>query len=184
MPNNLNLSDIAKEYQNFISVQDYSKKPEIKDVQVVQINVFTGEDGDFSELVRLTPEGKLEAFPNFLPRQISRSKVLPGSVKAWHFHLKQDEIQTVLPEDKLIIGLWDLREESPTKGMTMRLAFGGGKGHWVYIPRGVAHGYMNPFVKDATVLYLTSEQFNIEDPDEQRLPWDSMGPDFWKITRE
>ncbi|HYK09135.1 MAG TPA: dTDP-4-dehydrorhamnose 3,5-epimerase family protein [Candidatus Eisenbacteria bacterium] len=180
----LSKSDIAKEYQPFMYVQDYSKKSVIEGVQVVEIKVFTGEDGDFSELARFTQDGKLEAFPEFTVRQMSRSKVMPKAVKAWHFHLKQDEIQTVLPEDKLTIGLWDLRENSKTKGQTMRLSFGGGKSHWVFIPKGVAHGYMNPFEHPATVIYMTSEQFNMEDPDEMRMPWDSMGKEFWELPKE
>lgn len=180
----LSKSDIAKEYQPFMSVQDYSPKQKIEGVEVVEMKVFTGEDGDFSELARLTPDGKLEGFPNFQMRQISRSKIIPKAIKAWHFHLKQDEIQTVLPEDKLIIGLWDLRENSPTKGQTMRLALGDGKAHWVFIPKGVAHGYMNPYGKTATVIYFVSEQFDVKNPDEMRLPWDSMGADFWKIAKE
>lgn len=180
----LQKSDIAKEYQPFITIQDYSPKQKIDGVQVVEMKVFTGEDGDFSELARLTSDGKLEGFPDFQIKQISRSKIIPKAIKAWHFHLKQDEIQTVLPEDNLIIGLWDLREKSPTKGMTMRLAFGGGKAHWVYIPKGVAHGYMNPYKKSATVIYMMTEQFDIKDPDEMRMPWDSMGEDFWKIAKE
>ena len=180
----LTKNDIAKEYQHFMTVQDYSPKQKIEGVEVVEMKVFTGEDGDFSELGRLTPDGKMEQFPDFQIRQISRSKVLPGSIKAWHFHLKQEEIQTVLPEDKLIIGLWDLREKSKTKGMTMRLALGGGKAHWVYIPKGVAHGYMNPFNKPSTVIYFVSEQFDMKDPDEMRMPWDSMGKEFWEIAKE
>lgn len=180
----LTKQDIAKEYQPFMYVQDYSKKPTIDGVQVVEMKVFTGEDGDFSEIARLTPNGKLEAFPDLQVRQVSRSLVMPKSVKAWHFHLKQEEVQTVLPQDKLIVGLWDLRENSKTKGQTMRLALGGGKAHWVYIPQGVAHGYMNPFENPATVIYFVSEQFDAKDPDEMRMPWDSMGKDFWEITKE
>lgn len=181
---NLSKSDIAKEYQPFITLQDYSKKPLIEGVSITEIPIFTGEDGDFSELARFTENATLESFPDFKVRQMSRSKVMPKTIKAWHFHLKQDELQTALPEDKIIFGLWDLRETSKTKGMTMRLALGGGKAHWVYIPKGVAHGYMNPFEKEATVLYVTSEQFNAKDPDEMRLPWDSMGEDFWQLSKE
>ncbi|HSD98875.1 MAG TPA: dTDP-4-dehydrorhamnose 3,5-epimerase family protein [Patescibacteria group bacterium] len=180
----LTKSDIAKQYQPFVSTQDYSPKQKIDGVEVVEMKVFTGEDGDFSELARLSPDGKLEEFPHFHIRQISRSLVMPKSVKAWHFHLKQEEIQTVLPGDKLIVGLWDLREKSPTKGQTMRLALGGGKAHWVRIPQGVAHGYMNPFENPATVIYFVSEQFDIKNPDEMRLPWDSLGEKFWEITKE
>lgn len=180
----LSKQDIAKEYQHFMSVQDYSPKPKIDGVEVKEMKVFTGEDGDFSELARLNVDGTMEGFLDFQIRQISRSLVLPGSIKAWHFHLKQNEIQSVLPGDKLLIGLWDLREDSKTKGMTMRLALGGGKAHWIYIPKGVAHGYMNPYEKAATVVYFVSEQFNMEDPDEMRMPWDSMGKDFWEVAKE
>lgn len=184
MPNPLTLSDIAKEYQNFIHVQDYTKKPVIEGVKITEIRNFIGEDGDFSEVLRLTPEGIAEGFEDFKVRQINRSMVMPGTIKAWHFHLKQDEAQTVLPSDKLLIGLWDLREKSPTKDITTKLVFGGGKSYMVFIPRGVAHGYMNLSQNPATVFYFVSEQFTMDDPDELRLPWDSMGPDFWQITRE
>lgn len=180
----LSRNDIAKEYQPFISVQDYSSKPVIEGVEIVEMKVFTGEDGDFSELVRFTPDGKLEGFPDFQVRQINRSMVVPGTVKAWHFHLKQDEVQTVLPQDKLLVGLWDLRENSKTKGQTMRLSLGGGKAHWIFLPKGVAHGYMNPYKKSSTVLYLVSEQFDTKNPDEMRLPWDAMGKEFWEISKE
>ena len=180
----LSKQDIAKEYLPFMSVQDYGPQQKIEGVAIAEIKVFVGEDGDFSELARLSPDGKLEAFPDFQVRQISRSKVLPGSVKAWHFHLKQDEVQSVLPDDKLIVGLWDLRENSKTKGQTMKIVLGGGKAHWIYIPKGVAHGYTNPYKKPATVLYFVSEQFDIKDPDEMRIPWDAMGKDFWEVAKE
>lgn len=180
----LTKQDIAKEYQPFISVQDYSPKQKIDGVEVKEIKVFTGEDGDFSELGRLTEKGTLEEFPDFQVRQISRSLVLPKTVKAWHFHLKQEEIQTILPQNKLIFGLWDLREKSKTKGMTMKLALGGGKAHWVYIPAGIAHGYMNPYSQPTTVIYFVNQQFDIKNPDEMRMPWDSMGEKFWEITKE
>lgn len=180
----LDIIDIGKEYQHFIKVQDYTKKPAIEGVKIVEIKNFVGEDGDFSEVLRLTPEGTAEGFEDFHVRQINRSLVMPQTIKAWHFHLKQDEAQTVLPADKLLIGLWDLRENSQTKDTTMRLVFGGGKSYMVFIPKGVAHGYMNLSSKPATVFYFVSEQFNIEDPDELRLPWDSLGKEFWEITKE
>lgn len=184
MSDPLTLSDIGKEYHNFINVQDYSKKPVIEGVKITEIRNFVGEDGDFSEILRLSPEGMAEGFEDFKVRQINRSLVMPGTVKAWHFHLKQVEAQTVLPSDKLLIGLWDLREDSPTKDTTMRLVFGGGKSYMVFIPKGVAHGYMNLSQKASTVFYFVSEQFKIEEPDELRLPWDALGKDFWEITRE
>lgn len=179
----LTKDDIDKKVRSKMAVQDYTKKPAIEGVSVKEIRNMVGEDGDFSEVLRLTPTGEAEGYPGLQVRQINRSKVMPGTIKAWHFHLRQDEIQTVNPEDNLVIGLWDVREKSPTKGMTMKIVMGGGKAHLLYIPRGVAHGYMNISPKCATMIYVVSEQFSLEDTDERRLPWDSM-KDFWKATHE
>lgn len=179
----LNLDDIAQDLREKVFVQDYSKKPVIEGVQVKELRNMVGEDGDFSELMRLTENGEAEGFPGFHVRQINRSKMLPGAIKAWHVHFKQDEIQSVSPEDHLVVGLWDTRENSPTKGLTMKLVLGGGKAHTVYIPKGVAHGYMNVSKKAATIMYFVSEQFNLEDPDERRIPWNSV-ENFWEVSHE
>lgn len=183
MPDYLSHNDIDKKFRGKVAVQDYSRKPIIEGVQIREIRNMVGEDGDFSELLRLTPTGEAEGFPDFQVRQINRSKMLPGAIKAWHVHFKQDEIQTVRPEDHLVVGLWDVREKSSTKGQTMKLVLGGGKSHMVYIPKGVAHGYMNVSHKSATILYFVSEQFTIDEPDERRLPWDAVR-DFWEPTHE
>ncbi len=179
----LTRDDIAQDVREKIFTQDYSKKPVIEGVQVKEIRNMVGEDGDFSELLRVTDNGEAEGYEGFKVRQINRSKMMPGAIKAWHVHYKQDEIQTVSPEDHLVIGLWDVREGSPTKGMTMKLVFGGGKAHHVYIPKGVAHGYMNVSKKPATIMYFVSEQFNLEAVDENRLPWNSV-EGFWEPTHE
>lgn len=177
-------NQLLKDFQAKMYVQDYSRKTVIDGVKIVPVNNFTGEDGDFSELLRLNAHGENENFPGFRIAQINRSKMMPGAVKAWHFHLKQEEIQTVLPEDHLLVGLWDLRDKSPTKGVSMRLVLGGGKAHLVYIPKGVAHGYTNLSGKPATIIYFMDQQFDIKDPDEHRLPWDSLGADFWNAQRD
>ena len=179
----LTKQDIEGKYRGKVYVQDYSKKPLIDGVKIVEIRNLVGEDGDMSELLRLTPTGEAEGFPGFQVRQLNRAKMLPNAIKAWHLHYKQEEIQTVRPDDHLVFGLWDLREKSPTKGLTMRFALGGGKAHLLYIPQGVAHGYMNVSGNPATIIYATSEQFDVENPDENRLPWDSI-KDFWEPKHE
>ena len=183
MPDNLTLDNISSDFRDKVFVQDYSQKPVIEGVSVKEIRNMIGEDGDFSELLRLTENGDVEGYEGFKVRQINRSKMMPGAIKAWHLHFRQDEIQTVNPENHLVIGLWDVRENSPTKGQTMKLAFGGGKAHHIFIPRGVAHGYMNVSKDPATIIYFVSEQFNLEDVDERRLPWNSV-EGFWNPTHE
>lgn len=183
MPDNLSLDNITSELRDKVFVQNYSKKPVIEGVEVKEIRNMIGEDGDLSELLRLNDHGEAEGYPGFKVRQINRSKMLPGAIKAWHVHFRQDEIQTVNPENHLVIGLWDVRENSSTKGQTMKLVLGGGKAHHLFIPKGVAHGYMNVSKKLATIIYFVSEQFNPEDVDERRLPWNSV-EGFWEPTHE
>jgi hypothetical protein len=47
----------------------------------------------------------------------------------------------------------------------------------------VAHGCANISPKSANMFYLTNQQFNVESPDEYRLPWDHFGKDFWEMTK-
>lgn len=176
---NLNNSDIDKKFQSKIFVQDYSKKPMIEGVRIIDLKRFVGEDGTFEELTRINDQGYLEIFPDFKVRQINRSKILPGAVKAWHIHYYQEDIWYVGPEDHMILGLWDLREKSKTKDLKMRIVMGATYSRLVYVPRGVAHGVVNVANKEGTIIYFVNNQFNFNDPDERRLRWDEAGSDFW-----
>lgn len=183
MNQTLTHKDIDGKYQKKVFLEDYSKKPVIEGVQIVELRTIVGEDGDFSELMRVNENGESQQFPGFFLKQVNRSKLAPGSIKAWHLHYNQEDIWHVLPSDKLFVALLDVRKDSPTKHMTMRLALGGGKSYLVYIPRGVAHGVANFSKKDATMLYFVNQNFNIDNPDEERLPWDIIGADFWEVTK-
>lgn len=176
-------TDIDEKYSEKLFVQDYAKKPTIEGVKIVELRNSTGEDGDFSELMRLNDQGEFLEFPGFFPKQINRSRVIPGSIKAWHIHYNQDDVWHIPPGDSLLVGIVDVRKNSPTKHIIMRLALGNGKAHLLYIPRGVAHGVANLSKKDATILYFVNQQFDIINPDEHRLPWDILGSDFWQITK-
>jgi dTDP-4-dehydrorhamnose 3,5-epimerase len=184
MPEPLLPKDIDGKYVKKIFMQDYTKKPLIEGVKIIEVRNMIGEDGDFSELMRLNENGESIDFPGFFLKQVNRSKMLPGSIKAWHVHYNQEDIWSIRPEDKLTVGLWDLRKDSPTKGMTMKLPLGGGKAHLVYIPRGVAHGAANISLETSTMIYFVNQHFNIDNPDEQRLPWDSVDEFFWEAPRE
>ncbi len=164
--------------------QDYSPKPTIDNVQILQIRNFVGENGDFSELLRLTDAGESELIAGFHIRQINRSKQYTKAVKAWHLHYKQDEIWYVPPDEHLLLGLWDVRDDSKTKGVLQKIPLGGGNSIAVYIPRGVAHGAVNFSGKKANVYYFVNNQFDQASPDEHRLPWDAAGKEFWDAPKE
>lgn len=180
----MTIDDIDESVRSKVYTQDYSPKTLIDGVKVIQLKHAVGEDGDFIELMRFTKDGKTELFPGFQLAQINYSTQFPESVKAWHMHLKQDEIWFVPEQSRLLAGLWDLRKDSKTKGVTNRIALGGSSNRALYIPRGVAHGSVN-FSKDlGIIMYFTNSHFDKENPDEHRIPWDSLGADFWKPERD
>lgn len=174
----LTLQDIKIEYKNQVTTQDYSKKPTIEGIQVFDLKCFSAEDGYFMELGRLN-SGIILAVPEFDVKQISYSQVLPGGIKAWHLHFNQEDLWFVPPDDHLLVGLCDLRANSPTSGVTSRIVMGNHKSQLLIIPRGVAHGCANVSHQPITMMYLTNQEFNLEDPDEHRLPYDFLGNDFW-----
>lgn len=175
--------EIMSSVQSQVSTQGYSGRQRIDGLQIVEIRRMAGEDGTFEELLRLNEEGNLMAIPEFKVRQVNRSKLLAGAIKAWHLHYNQEDVWYVAPDDHMMLGLWDVRENSPTKDMKMRVPLGAGTSKLVYIPRGVAHGVVNISNKEGNIIYFVNQQFNVEDPDERRLPWDAAGADFWVPER-
>ena len=183
MPDPLTLDDIDEKSAGQIYVQDYSAKPKISGVKIIPIKNFVGEDGDFSEIIRMSG-GKIEGLEDMEVRQVNRSRLLAGGIKAWHLHFQQEDIFYLPPSDSLLVGLWDLRKNSETNGVSMKIALGGGQSSLLYIPRGVAHGMVNVSGEPIDLFYFVSGQFDASNPDERRLPWDSLGADFWTPTKE
>ncbi len=178
---NLTPSDFAPEYRDLISTQYYGKKPAIDGVRLIELRTMTDDGGSFLEIARFDESGHLDSLPDFQVRQTSFSLVLPGAIKAFHLHFRQDDVWFVPPGDRLLAGLIDVRANSPSKGVSMRVALGGGKAQLLFIPRGVGHGVANLGTVPGTIFYFVNQQFNLDDPDERRLPHDCVGDHFWEI---
>ena len=183
MSKTLTLEDIDEKNRGKIYVQDYSAKPQIEGVKIIFVRNFIGEDGDFSEIIRLT-NGEIEGIEGMKVAQVNRSKLLPGSIKGWHLHFKQEDIFYLPPSDSLLVGLWDVRQSSPTSGVSMKITLGAGQSSLLYIPRGVAHGMTNISGEPIDLFYFVNQQFDVKNPDERRLPWDSLGADFWTPKKD
>ncbi|MFA6081602.1 MAG: dTDP-4-dehydrorhamnose 3,5-epimerase family protein [Patescibacteria group bacterium] len=174
----LTIKDFEEKTQKNIYKQNYISTRLIEGVKLVDIKNIPSEEGDFSEIVRLN-KGRLKQIPDFEIAQINRTRLLPNSIKAWHLHFKQDFVWYVSPFDHLFVGLWDLRKKSKTNGQIMRIILGAGRSRLLLIPKGVAQGTA-VFQHLPLDLYVLSDQeFNIKNPDERRLPWDSLGQNFW-----
>jgi dTDP-4-dehydrorhamnose 3,5-epimerase len=165
----LTLEDLDDQVRGKVYVQDYSAKPTIEGVKIIPVRNFVGEDGDFSEIIRMD-SGEIEGIEGMRVAQVNRSKLLSGSIKAWHLHFNQEDIFYLPPSDSLLVGLWDLRKSSSTS--------------LLYIPRGVAHGMTNVSGEPIDLFYFVNGQFDAKNPDERRLPWDSLGKDFWTPNKD
>lgn len=183
MLDKLTPADLGPEFQAALTTQEYTKKTPIEGVRLIDLRLMIDDGGSFAELVRFDENGCLLAIPEFKVRQSSYSQVLPGAVKAFHLHYNQEDVWFVPPTDRLLIGLIDARKGSPTYNTSMRFVMGGGKAQLLYIPRGVGHGGANIGTEPATILYYVNQQFDLNDPDERRLPWDFLGKEFWQITQ-
>jgi dTDP-4-dehydrorhamnose 3,5-epimerase len=174
---------IGQEFSKEVSVQDYSKKTTIEGVQLINLNMFVDDGGCLAEVIRLDEQGCLQILPEFKVRQSTYSQMVPGTIKAFHLHYNQEDVWFVNPHDRLLIGLFDARKDSPTYNASMRFVLGGGRAQILSIPRGVAHGLANVWDKPANMIYCVNQRFDANEPDERRLPWDILGADFWEIRK-
>lgn len=103
--------------------------------------------------------------------QASLSMSYPGVIKAFHYHERQDDLW-FFPSGSAQVVLYDLREDSPTCGVTQVLYAGEDIPVLTVIPVGVAHGYRVLGPKPLTIVYFTTESYRPESPDEKRIAWD------------
>ncbi len=179
----LSKESIGSEFRDGLSVQDYQKKPVIEGVQIIALQSFVDDGGALAEIVRVDDNGHLVLIPEFKVRQTTWSQMLPGTIKAFHLHYNQEDVWFVMPYDRLLVGLFDARENSPSYKSTMRFVMGAGRAQILYLPRGVAHGLANVWQNPANMIYFVNQRFDATEPDEQRLPWDILGEDFWDIRK-
>lgn len=173
---------IGQDYNKELSVQDYSKKNVIDGVQLINLNMFVDDGGSLAEIVRFDENGNLQILPEFKVKQSTFSQMLPGVIKAFHLHYNQEDVWFIMPYDRLLIGLFDARKDSPTYNQTMRFVMGAGRAQALYIPRGVAHGLANVWQQPANMIYFVNQCFDAKDPDGETLP-DILGEDFWEIKK-
>jgi dTDP-4-dehydrorhamnose 3,5-epimerase len=181
----LSAADLRPDIASRLSTQQYDGKPRLHDVLLLDLRASLDAGGAFMETARLDENGRMKALPDhdFRVRQTNYSEIEPGAVKAWHLHFNQEDVWFVPPRDRVLVGLWDVRADSPTSGLTMRFVLGAGRPQLLYIPRGVAHGVANLGAAPAQVWYFVNQEFDPQAPDEHRLPWDAAGAEFWEIEK-
>lgn len=166
-----------------VTFQDYAPPPAIDGVVQVPLKKHRALEGSFMEHLRVTA-GKVEGLPvDFEVRQVSVAFAVPHRINAFHLHPKrvQDELWCVV-QGRMLVWLVDLREGSPTQGVARSYLLDGEQPALLYIPSGVAHGY-KAGAEGALLLYAMNSQFDLQDPNEGRLPWDFFGTERWEEDR-
>ena len=101
----------------------------------------------------------------------------PGTIKAFHLHKYQDDLW-FFARGKALVVLHDLRDDSPTKGETQTISADADDPQLILIPVGIAHGYKALGDEPVYLFYHTTESYNAETPDEERIPYNSPEIEF------
>jgi dTDP-4-dehydrorhamnose 3,5-epimerase len=138
----------------------------IDGVKIVALKPHVDDRGYVVEILRASDEH----FKGF--GQVYLTTCHPGIVKAWHMHEKQTDSFFVV-KGHAKIGLYDDREESPTRGEKMSVVIGEQNPALVQIPPRVWHGQMAVGPETSYLINIPTEVYNAKEPDElRRDPFD------------
>ena len=139
-----------------------TESKQIVGVKFVQLQAHEDARGRFLETFRIEwfPERSWDVV------QTNCSYSRAGVLRGLHYHLRQVDYWSV-PCGRVLVGLADLRDGSPTYGRGQLLELGEQQTMGVFIPPGVAHGYLA--LTNATLIYLVDQYY---DPhDEAGVAW-------------
>lgn len=140
----------------------------IHDVQLRELQVNADDRGHLVEIFR-------EDWPEFDPNPAMSyfSVSYPGIIRAWHRHLEGQIDHFVCPEGKIKVGIYDERPDSPTKDELNTFVIGEGNQQVIRIPGECWHGFKVIGDKRALLVNLPTNLYDYEDPDEERIPYDT-----------
>ena len=139
----------------------------------MQLERYSDQRGRFSEIFRK------EWFPdlNWADVQSNHSVSKAGVLRGLHYHLHQVDYWYVL-KGTIRAGLVDLRASSPTYLKAITLDLNEEMGLGIFIPTGVAHGFLA--IEDAAILYLVDKYY--DGRDEFGVTWNDPDLDLnWGV---
>jgi dTDP-4-dehydrorhamnose 3,5-epimerase len=136
----------------------------IDGVKVVPLRQIVDERGKIMHMLKATD-------PHFIEfGEIYFSCAWPGVIKAWHIHQRMTVNNAVL-QGRAKLVMYDLREDSPTRGELQEVFFGEDNYVLVQIPPGIANGYKAYGDK---MVILANAATLAHEPDEMlRMPHDT-----------
>jgi dTDP-4-dehydrorhamnose 3,5-epimerase len=116
--------------------------------------------GFFMEILRMGTGHAAHFDPS--TTQVSAALSYPGTIKAFHYHLKQTDFW-VPSAGMFQVALVDLRTDSPTFGARNTLYVGQLRPWQILIPPGVGHGYKIIGGDPAMLVYVTNRFYDPSD---------------------
>ena len=152
------------------------EKGQIVGATVKELTCWPDDRGHFAEIFR----DNEKVVADFKVRQSSITMTRQNVIKAFHFHLEQDDI-FVPVRGTIRIALVDCRPSSATFGIANSIFCGELYPKAVRIPKGVAHGYEVLPGGDMWMVYYTDQHYNPKD--EYRFKHDdpAIGFTWWGI---
>lgn len=102
----------------------------------------------------------------------------PDVLRGVHVHRNHDDY-LVPVAGKLVIGLHDVRPDSPTSGLSAMVTIDSAAPHGIVVPTGVAHGFYSP--DGGMHIYAVSHYWNMADEMGCRYDCPELGLD-WPTT--
>ncbi len=146
----------------------------IHGVQIKALKVIPDERGRLTEILRADDP----IFEKFGQVYVTTAK--PGVIKAWHYHKLQADHWICL-QGKALVGLWDDRKDSSTRGLTNEFWMTPEEPFLIKIPIGVYHGFKGSAPdRETMIMNLPTNTYNYQTPDEYRHdPFDPAIPFNW-----
>ena len=152
------------------------EKGQIAGATIKDLTLWPDDRGHFAEIFR----DNEKVVANFAVKQTSATVTRPNVIKAFHFHLEQDDVFVPL-KGTIRIALVDCRVSSPTYGIANSIFAGELYPKAVRIPRGVAHGYEVLPGSDLLMVYYTNQHYNPKDEFRFRHDDPEIGFKWWGI---
>ena len=106
--------------------------------------------------------------------QINYSIVYPGIIKAWHRHANQDDYFCIL-HGTAQVGIYDPETQEASK-----IFVGDQNPQVIHIEAGEWHGLTAVGPQPVGLLYLVTNKYDPDEPDEERANWASfVGSEWW-----
>jgi len=140
----------------------------IHDIDTRTLQVNADERGHLVEIFR-------SDWDEFDPDPIMSyySLTYPGIIRAWHRHNRGQIDYFVCPQGRIKIAVYDDRDDSPTQGELDTFVTGERTPQLVRVPGDCWHGFKPLGDEPALIVNFPTNLYDYEDPDEQRLPYDT-----------